>query len=176
MPVTRPKPVEPDLRRRLIRELVRKERIHSQDELRRRLRQEGIRAEQATLSRDLHALGVLKGGDGYALPDSAASPTSARAELAALVRQYLVEVSAAGHLVVLRTGPGRAQPLALALDTARISGVLGTIAGDDTIFVAVADAPMAHRLERLLGLMRDGGTLAEDAFEPAPRVTRTARP
>lgn len=160
-------PASPEHRRRLIQELLRAERVHSQDELRRRLRQQGVRAEQATLSRDLHALGVVKGPDGYALPEAPLSGAPARAELRQLVRQYVVAADATGPLTVIRTGPGRAQPVGLALDNSRIEGLLGTIAGDDTIFVAARDAAMASRLAVLMRSLAAGSTIADDAFDLA---------
>ncbi|MFO0874296.1 MAG: hypothetical protein U0575_10030 [Phycisphaerales bacterium] len=157
--------VSPEHRRRLIRELLRADRVHSQDELRRRLRQQGVRAEQATLSRDLHALGVVKGPDGYLLPEAPVAAAPARAELRQLARQYVVSADATGPLAVIRTGPGRAQPVGLALDNARIDGVLGTIAGDDTIFVATRDAALAARLAALLRKIASGADVGDDAFE-----------
>lgn len=149
--------VAPNLarRRQLIRELLRDERIHSQEELRKRLRHAGVRAEQATLSRDLHALGVVKGPDGYLLPDAAVTPVPARTELVQLLRQYLSSAEQTGPLTVLRTGPGRAQPVGLALDGARIPGVLGTIAGDDTIMVVTRGASASRDLvDRLMAYTR----------------------
>lgn len=161
-------PVTIEHRRRLIRELLRAERVHSQDELRRRLRQQGVRAEQATLSRDLHALGVVKGPDGYALPEAPLSGAPARAELRQLVQQYVLAADATGPLAVIRTGPGRAQPVGLALDNSRIDGLLGTIAGDDTIFVAARDASIATRLTALVRSLAAGSNVADSAFDLAP--------
>lgn len=159
--------VAPNLarRRQLIRELLRDERIHSQEELRKRLRQAGVRAEQATLSRDLHALGVVKGPDGYLLPEAAVTPLPSRTELIQLLRQYLSTAEQTGPLVVLRTGPGRAQPVGLALDGARIPGVLGTIAGDDTIFVALRGEPTAVRFAKFCREIANGGEPTERDFE-----------
>src|SRR5262245_62100607 len=160
-----------DHRQRLIRELLRGERVQNQDELRRLLRHRGVRAEQATLPRDLHALGVVKGPDGYRLPESPVATSPARAELIQLVRHYLAAADATGPLVVLRTGPGRAQPLGLALDNARILDVLGTIAGDDTIFVAVRSPLVAEWLVELLRSIAEGATPDEGVFDLAPRTT-----
>lgn len=145
-----------DVRQRHIRELLRTTAVHSQGELQERLAEIGVKAEQATLSRDLHALGVVKGPDGYLLPDAPMTPAPARGELVQLVQQYLVAVDCAGQLVVLRTGPGRAQPLGLALDNARLSGALGTIAGDDTIFVAMSTVAAAERLADAIRAIGDG--------------------
>jgi len=164
-------------RRQLIRELLRSDRFHSQEQLRTKLREAGIRAEQATLSRDLHALGVVKGPDGYILPDAPVSPTPSRGELTQLLRQFLVSAEHTGVLVVLRTGPGRAQPVGLALDAARLRAVLGTIAGDDTIFVAARSPALA---ERFAEFCRDvaGGLSPSDldfaAFDAEPAAQGAA--
>ncbi len=167
--------IQRNQRQRLIRELLRAERIHSQDELRTRLRSEGVRAEQATLSRDLHALGVVKGPDGYVMPEIPISTTPARHELIQLAQQYLVSADAAGQLVVLRTGPGRAQPLGLAIDNARITNVLGTIAGDDTIFIAMRDHSSASRLASLLSTAGQGVTISESAFSLSSHFSNGSR-
>lgn len=167
--MTQPAPLSPPgqiaRRRQLIRELIRSERFHSQEQLRTRLREAGIRAEQATLSRDLHALGVVKGPDGYILPDAPVSPVPSRAEFVQLVRQFLVTAEHTGVLVVLRTGPGRAQPVGLALDAAHIRAVLGTIAGDDTIFVALRSPLAAERFAAFCRQVAEGHVPAESEFE-----------
>ncbi len=152
-------------RQRRIRELLQRQSVHSQDELHRLLAREGFHATQATLSRDLRDLGVLKGHDGYALPgDAPAPPPGATLERA--LKDYLVSATQAGNLVVLRTGPGHAPPLALELDRARPEAVIGTIAGDDTIFVATPTAAAAtHILEDLL----------TKAGRPVPKPARRAK-
>lgn len=148
-------------RQQRIAVVLRRERIASQRALARRLRAEGIRATQGTLSRDLRELGVLKGPGGYLLPGdgqgertrAGASGPVPGASLERRVREYLVSAERCGALVVLRTGPGHAQPLALEIDRAALPGVLGTIAGDDTVFVAAASdrraASLAARLRAL---------------------------
>lgn len=160
-----PTTAQREIRHRLIRELLRADRVHSQEQLRKLLRQRGIRAEQATLSRDLHALSVVKGPDGYVMPDAPLTPMSGRAELVHVCGHYLVAADHTGQLLVLRTGPGRAQPLGLALDTARINAMLGTIAGDDTVFVAMRDPASAERLARLLRALAVGDEVEETAFD-----------
>jgi len=145
-----------DLRHRQIREVLRAGGVHNQTELQERLAAIGVRVEQATISRDLHAIGVVKGPDGYLLPDAPIAPVSARVELVQLIRQFLTAVDCAGQIVVLRTGPGRAQPLGLALDNTRLPNVLGTIAGDDTIFVATPTIAAAERFVAAINAVADG--------------------
>jgi transcriptional regulator of arginine metabolism len=123
-----------------------------------------VEVTQGTLSRDLRNLGVIKGPQGYTLPGEpgiSPPPPAAPHEsaLQATVRLNTVSVETAGNLVVLRTGPGHAQLVALTLDADRgksIDGLVGTVAGDDTIFIAVrsvrlADAA-ASRLREWSGL------------------------
>lgn len=109
-----------------------------------------IDSTQATLSRDLRELGVLKGPDGYELPRGGA--TEAREQTSNELRKALHAfgrtVKRAGNLVVIRTGPGQAAPLALEIDRANVRDVIGTVAGDDTIFVATASPNKATRLSR----------------------------
>ncbi len=153
-------------RREAIRRLLAGRPVRSQEELRRLLRAEGLRAAQPTLSRDVRELGLVKGPEGYRLPGGPA-PTEAVPEssvagrrlekVRSLVRQYVLSIEAAGTIVILRTPPAEAQPVALAIDAASIEGVAGTLAGDDTIFLAArseADAgAVARRLGRDLGEM-----------------------
>lgn len=149
-----------DARRSRILEIVRAGRVKNQLELRNRLAESGIEVNQATLSRDLRDLGLLKGPQGYELPNGT-PPASGGAAMALLAaaRTWLAEARAAGSIVVLKTPPGGANPLAIALDRARLEGVVGTIAGDDTVFVAAAGAAHARRLvRRILALKEQRGS------------------
>jgi transcriptional regulator of arginine metabolism len=147
-------------RQQAIGDVVRGQRIHTQLELVAALREKGYRATQATVSRDISELGLLKvprdGGHVYALPDSAgAAELSGEQRLAGLLRELPIEVHASGTLLVVRAVPGTAHAIAAALDRARWPGLLGTIAGDDTLFVACADSATAGRArQRLLRLCR----------------------
>lgn len=150
MPATIPSPLQ---RRARIVALVGANQVWSQQELAELLRRrEGITVTQATLSRDLAELGVVKGPSGYMLPGapSALPPADREAFLATALRQHLVSVSRGGTLVVLKTPSGHANSLAIELDRAGPAGILGTIAGDDTIFVAAKDADAAATLARTL--------------------------
>lgn len=162
-------------RQQLIRRLVSSRTLHSQHELQDLLREEGFEATQATLSRDLAELGVLKGPDGYRLPggDPAPTPTS---RLETTLRRELLSVMAGGTTVVLKTPIGHGSVLAVELDSARIPGLLGSIAGDDTIFLAATGPAAARRiasqLARLAGL--DGPARAEGRGGASGNAGRTA--
>ena len=143
----------PVQRRARIAELIGAHRIWSQQELAALLkRHEGIAVTQATLSRDLSELGVVKGPNGYMMPGTPpARPAEGReAALATALRQHLVSVARGGTLVVLKTPSGHANSLAIEIDRAGLQAALGTIAGDDTIFVAARDAESAAALVRTL--------------------------
>ena len=146
------------LRQRAIRDLVEQRPIRTQQELAAALRDRGFRTTQATISRDVAELGLVKAGRGgmqaYALPPRLReADASGEERVRRLLRDMPVEVRDAGNLLVLRTLPGSAHPLAAALDRARWPEVVGSIAGDDTVFVAFADrgglARVRRRLERL---------------------------
>jgi transcriptional regulator of arginine metabolism len=131
-----------------IRQLLSDAHVRNQADLAQRLRRLGHRATQATLSRDLRLLGVVKGPDGYALPDALPGPDSPRqaAPLHAAVRALLLSATPAASVLVLRTPPGSASALALEIDRAPPPGVIGTVAGDDTVFVATAGPAPCRRL------------------------------
>lgn len=124
----------------------------SQELLARALARMGLRATQATISRDLHALGVIKGPAGYTLPESVVATAAVQGpggegnELDALLRRHAVSIVPADSLVVVRTAPGHANLLALAFDRWPPDQALGTVAGDDTIFIATASRAAARRL------------------------------
>jgi transcriptional regulator of arginine metabolism len=146
-------------RRQALAELLRSGAGASQDELVNALRTQGFSVTQATISRDLDQLGAMRGRGGYALPDSLApSPAYSADQLRAIVGQWVHSVDPAGQLVVLRTPPGSAHLVGVALDRAPIDGVVGTICGDDTIFVAAASPAKARSLAtrlRVLAGLRD---------------------
>lgn len=138
--------------------LVDREAIHNQEALRRQLRRHGFTATQATISRDIKELGLVKrAGDGaYQRPGTdAVEPHAALTALERSAADFVRTVECVTHLVVIRTGPGQAQPLALAIDRATLPDVVGTIAGDDTILVIARNnrcaASFVARLERYAG-------------------------
>ena len=140
-------------RQSVILELVDLEALHSQEQVRRRLHQKGFEATQATISRDIADLGLVKrAGDGaYQRPGlDATSPELARTVLERAVSEFLQRVERVQQLVVLRTGRGQAQALAEALDRAQLAETVGTIAGDDTILVIARGARGAAALVKRL--------------------------
>ncbi len=140
-------------RQTLILELVDREALHSQEQLRRRLRQRGFNATQATISRDISDLGLVKrAGDGaYQRPGvDTSSPAVALTTLERAAAEFLSRVERVEQLVVVRTGRGQAQALAEALDRARLPEAVGTIAGDDTILIIARGARRAAALARRL--------------------------
>ena len=150
-----------------ITSLLRAQRIESQEHLQELLSERGVQVAQATLSRDLKALGVMKGPSGYVLAEDLggyASPLGepdAASENPALQRaigMFVVRVDAGGTLVVLRTGPGHAQVVALEFDRRPPEGLMGTIAGDDTIFLAMKSERRAATLARDIRMMLSGAT------------------
>jgi transcriptional regulator of arginine metabolism len=126
-------------RQSIVRQLVEGESITSQEQLRTRLRDRGIDVTQATLSRDIRELGLVKRtADGaYRSVGSVANGDHIEAEsaLAVVMSEQLRHHEVVSNMIVLRTDPGQAQALAIAIDRAQVDGVAGTIAGDDTILV-----------------------------------------
>ena len=140
-------------RRDAIVRLVREEPVRSQEELQRLLARRGFEATQPTLSRDVREIGLVKTPRGYALPGAAdpAGDAERRAErLERALAESVLSVRQAGSLVILRTPPAGAHPVARVLDEAGLPEAVGTIAGDDTVFVAAADEAAALSLARRL--------------------------
>jgi transcriptional regulator of arginine metabolism len=131
------------VRHNRITELISNEAIYTQEDLRKQLRRSGIHVNQATLSRDLRELGLVKTVNGYALP-AAEEGVSPMPALENLLREFVVDVREAENLLVLKTTPGSAQPVAAALDSAELPEVVGTIAGDDTILIITATKAICH--------------------------------
>ena len=140
-------------RQALILDMIDREPLHSQELLARRLHQRGFEATQATISRDIKELGLVKrAGDGaYQRPGAEATdPEAALAALERAAGEFLRAVERVQQLVVVRTGRGQAQALAEALDRARLPEAVGTIAGDDTILVIARGARSAAALAKRL--------------------------
>ena len=140
-------------RQSAILDLIDREALHSQERLRRRLHQRGFDATQATISRDIADLGLVKrSGDGaYQRPGAEAiDPETALAALERAAAEFLRRVERVQQLVVIRTGVGQAQALAIALDRAQLAEAVGTIGGDDTILVIARGARGAAALVKRL--------------------------
>jgi len=136
-----------------ILKLVGAEPVPNQDDLRRRLNHMGVRVTQATLSRDLRELKLVKTAEGYR-PLTATEESSSVPQLARALREFLVDVRPAQNMLVLKTPPGGAQPLAAAVDGEHWKEVAGTLAGDDTVLIITpsraARAAIQKRMEDLL--------------------------
>lgn len=151
-------------RRDEILRIVRETPVHSQDELLGHLRKRGFSVTQPTLSRDIRELGLAKTPSGYVTaeavalaPVAAFTPRESREHrFEILVRDSVISAEAGGNLVVIRTPVAAAQPVASAIDATPIDDLLGTIGGDDTIFLAfrtpAAAASFARRVHQIAGL------------------------
>ena len=129
-----------------ILKLIRTRHVHTQAELARALRALKIPATQVTLSRDIRELGLVKTPDGYAPGGADAPPAPSGPDVAAVAREFLLDVRAAQNLLVLRTPPAHANSLAAALDQADWPEIAGTIAGDDTVLVVARNVKTAEAL------------------------------
>jgi transcriptional regulator of arginine metabolism len=167
-------------RRELVRQMVASGRIHSQAQLVEELTGYGMAVTQATVSRDLAALGVVRGMRGgtprYLLPDDVAERTErtnydASERLRRLLADLPLAIDEAPPLLVLRTAPGAAHAIASALDMSFLPGVVGSVAGDDTIFVACRGRQSLRRLRSTLGALRTGTTPARAASSAAASMT-----
>jgi transcriptional regulator of arginine metabolism len=143
------------VRQQQIRDLIAARPIRTQQQLAAALRERGFRATQATISRDVAELGLVKQNrDGvlvYALPSRLAEPEASEEErLRRLLHDLPVEIREAGLLLVVRTIPGSAHAVAAALDRARWGEVAGSVAGDDTLFIAFSDRSSLQRIRKRL--------------------------
>jgi transcriptional regulator of arginine metabolism len=138
-----------------ILKLVSGEPVANQDDLRRRLVHLGMRVTQATLSRDLRELRLVKTTEGYRpLSTAAAEETAAPQTLGRALKEFLLDIRAAQNMLVLKTPPGGAQPIAAAVDAEHWKEVAGTLAGDDTILIITtssrARAAVQKRMEEMI--------------------------
>ena len=148
-------------RQHVVVKLIEQHAVHNQMELVELLAREGVAATQATVSRDLDDLGAIKvrvpGGDSaYAIPELPKDQLAPEDHLRRVLGDWVVEVASSANLVVLRTPPGSAHVVGSALDRAGLAGILGTVAGDDTL-ILVADEDIggkavAQQLSDLAGL------------------------
>lgn len=156
-----------ELRHRALRDIVSRRPIRTQRELVAALKSQGIPATQATLSRDITELELTKveraGSLAYALPVGAGVEQTAEARLASLLSDAPAEIASAGSILVLKTLPGSAHAIAASLDRLHLKEIVGTVAGDDTLFVAVRDEAALRSLRaRLRALAAREGRAAGD--------------
>ncbi len=148
-------------RQHLVSKLLEDHPVTSQVQLVELLAGESVTAAQATVSRDLGELGAVKvrasGGDTvYAIPEHPADRIASEDHLRRVLSDWVADIGSSGNLVVLRTPPGSAHVVASALDRAGLDGMLGTVAGDDTLIIVasegVSGSALARRLSHLAGL------------------------
>jgi len=126
--------------------IIRNKEIYTQDELGRELGSVGIQTTQVTLSRDIRDLGLVKTPEGYRhLTTEESGP-----KLADVIDEYMQDIRVAQNIVVVRTSPGNANSLAVAIDKEELEEVVGTVAGDDTIIVVTPDSASAAQLRQKL--------------------------
>lgn len=140
-------------RRRLIRGLLTDHPVASQQQLVVLLAGEGHAVTQATVSRDLAALGAVKTAEGGYVLNTDAVKTEALTVLGRAIDEFAESIVASGNLVVVRTPPGAAQVVARAVDAAEVAGVLGTVAGDDTLIIVASERVGGRRIVRTLEQM-----------------------
>jgi transcriptional regulator of arginine metabolism len=139
-------------------ELVQEEEIQTQKELAQRLREEGIDVTQATVSRDIKQLGLIKvpiqeGGYKYSLPPNYKEKVNVRSRMKRMFEDSVTEINFSENLIVVTTLPGTAQGIASLIDNSELNNVIGTIAGDDTIVLIIKPREkvksVLNRLEEL---------------------------
>jgi transcriptional regulator of arginine metabolism len=135
------------LRQRAILESVDRGPVHSQEDLQRILNRRGFDVGQATLSRDIRDLGLVKTPEGYALQPGESSSDATLPPVSRLVREFVTGTQIAQNLLVVKTSVGSAQPVAAALDGEDWPEAIGTVAGDDTILIVCGSKKTAKKLE-----------------------------
>ena len=147
-------------RQRAVADLIRDHALGSQDEVAARLVELGFDVTQATVSRDLEQLGALKvrrdGQIGYALPGQIGASTVTPSRLASVLRDWVRSIDVAATIVVLKTPPGSAHLVGVALDESALTEIVGTICGDDTIFAACRSTGNAEALAAKLKALPSG--------------------
>lgn len=134
-----------------VRDVISAREVSSQEELRRLLYRRGHRVTQATLSRDIHELGLVKTAEGYKVPQGEEAEIHLPS-IERLIQEFVYDVKTAQNLVVIKTSPGSAQPVSAAIDAEEWDEVVGTIGGDDTILAIAPNANLAGKLaQRMRG-------------------------
>lgn len=125
--------------------------VANQDELRRQLLHLGVRVTQATLSRDLRELRLVKTADGYrSLAGAVGEESASQPGIGRAVKEFLLDMRPAQNMLVLKTPPGGAQPLAAAVDAEHWKEVAGTLAGDDTVLIIASSRGASNNIRRRL--------------------------
>jgi transcriptional regulator of arginine metabolism len=142
------------VRHKVILELLENGPLASQEDLQRALAKRGFKVGQATLSRDIHELELVKTGNGYARLNEEVVADSGLPSAQRLVREFVTDVRSAQNLLVVKLAVGSAQPVAAALDAESYPEAIGTVAGDDTILIVTPDnrasARLAQRIREML--------------------------
>ena len=137
-------------RQKAIADLIRTGSLGSQEELIARLAELGFAVTQATVSRDLDQIGAVKvkrgGTIAYALRDEIGDSDWAASRLERILGEWVQSVEAAGNMIVMKTPPGSAHLVGLALDQARLPEIAGTVSGDDTLFLVTRDGVNTHQI------------------------------
>lgn len=135
-------------RRNKILEILRAEHVATQAELKHKLERRGIHVTQATLSRDLEEMRVNKTREGYRLAEAVVPTSPPQPALTIILKEFLRDVRLASNLVIVKTHPGNAHSVAVSLDAESWPDVSGTVAGDDTIFIATPGRREAARVRK----------------------------
>jgi transcriptional regulator of arginine metabolism len=144
-------------RQQMIREIIENNKINTQDELIKKLNEQGYFATQATMSRDIKELALIKisiGKDSYryGLPTEV---TVSESKLRFMLKEFILNYAVSENILVIRTAPGNANAVAVAMDNAQWEEILGSIAGDDTIFIVVRKREDIQPLLEKLGSYLD---------------------
>jgi transcriptional regulator of arginine metabolism len=142
------------MRHSTILQIVRGRAVSSQNDLARELRQRGIRVSQGTLSRDTKELGLAKGRSGYRVVSGETAPLGGQDSIRRIAREFLLSCALSGNILVIKTPPGGAAPVAEAIDETGWGELMGTVAGENTVLCVVRSASEGRkvlgRLRRLL--------------------------
>jgi len=168
-------------RQRALRVVLAQRPLRTQAEIREALSEAGFPAHPATIGRDLEDIGArrIRTADGhlaYRAEVMAAAPDAAPDFLDEALRRYVLSVAAAGNILVLRTPPACASPVALALDASDVPAILGTLAGDDTVVAVVADGHEPSEVADALRRRARAAQLAASGSQPSQRPTSRTAP
>jgi transcriptional regulator of arginine metabolism len=136
------------LRHKAILDVIRSAEISSQEELMLGLKQRHIDVSQSTLSRDIQELRLAKTGGVYTVVEAEPVSKPSDESFRRIIREFLVDIAVAKNIVVVKTGPGHASTVSQALDEAGWPESIGTIAGENTVFIAVRSESDGKKLER----------------------------